>query len=370
MEPLEEGGTSGRRGIAFQDYVAANFCLEMLLETDLDEVWCETQDDITLIRNRHGKCKVEYVQSKRDKFDSLWSVARLTARENGRTGSSILEKSLANDRASEPCSFTIVTARDVHSDLKPLIYDFGLPGRDCSGSKLTALLQKLQERVGDFSSRNGRDVSFWLENAQWKILHSLDSVKRVGKDSLRSYLEKNGNYLVKDQLDELYERVAAKVNRAARRSYWWGPERKRLTRNNFRAWLDSQIESIVHPASSGTGEKLENKMSAAEIAPDTIASAQEQRRKYRAEVIRPKFLSLKDRDLMEAQVSARLHLLKSRLDSGDLDEDGNHFHARCLTELADLSSQLGTEKGIPLPFLFGYMYNVVDRCLHRFVRYQ
>ena len=49
LPPLEEGGTEARKGFHFQDHVAAALCIDMLDDPSLLEVWCETQDDITLI---------------------------------------------------------------------------------------------------------------------------------------------------------------------------------------------------------------------------------------------------------------------------------------------------------------------------------
>ena len=72
LPPLETGGVESREGLAFQDHVAAGFCLEMLLDPTLEEVWCETQDDITLIRKPNGKIQVEFVQVKRNENDQLW----------------------------------------------------------------------------------------------------------------------------------------------------------------------------------------------------------------------------------------------------------------------------------------------------------
>ena len=58
LEPLEVGGTAARQGFLFQDHVAAGFCLEMLLSDALVGVWCETLDDVTLIREEGGEQQV------------------------------------------------------------------------------------------------------------------------------------------------------------------------------------------------------------------------------------------------------------------------------------------------------------------------
>ena len=42
-------GPIARAGFLYQDHIAARFCIEMLIDTALEEVWCETLEDITLI---------------------------------------------------------------------------------------------------------------------------------------------------------------------------------------------------------------------------------------------------------------------------------------------------------------------------------
>ena len=47
-----------RAGFLYQDHVGARFCIEMLRNTKLAGVWCETLDDITLIWSDGGKSTV------------------------------------------------------------------------------------------------------------------------------------------------------------------------------------------------------------------------------------------------------------------------------------------------------------------------
>ena len=98
LPPLETGGVEARQGFGLQDHVAAGFCLEMIGVSRLVQVWCETQDDITLILDGEGGQEVEFVQVKGHDLDQLWSVAKLCERERKNKGStassrSILEKS-------------------------------------------------------------------------------------------------------------------------------------------------------------------------------------------------------------------------------------------------------------------------------------
>jgi Cap4-like dsDNA endonuclease family protein len=127
LAPLEKGGVIARKGFNFQDHVAVAFCLEMLTNPALIEVWCETQDDMTLISQKSGHEAVEFVQVKSHEFDQLWTIAKLCEKKINER--SILEKSLAQDRCQEECYFRIVTVRDVRSELKILTYPFDSPLR-------------------------------------------------------------------------------------------------------------------------------------------------------------------------------------------------------------------------------------------------
>ncbi len=40
---LRIGGTVAHRGFAVQDHIAAGHCLDMLEDSTLSQVWCETQ---------------------------------------------------------------------------------------------------------------------------------------------------------------------------------------------------------------------------------------------------------------------------------------------------------------------------------------
>ena len=46
LQPEEDGGRVARRGFGYQDHVAAGYCLDMLTDFSLLEIWCERHDDI------------------------------------------------------------------------------------------------------------------------------------------------------------------------------------------------------------------------------------------------------------------------------------------------------------------------------------
>ena len=64
IPPLEEGGRIARDGFDYQDHIAVNKCLDMLLGTELSEVWCEAEDDIVLVLTVDDQEFFEFVQVK------------------------------------------------------------------------------------------------------------------------------------------------------------------------------------------------------------------------------------------------------------------------------------------------------------------
>ena len=80
-------------------------------------------------------------------------------------------------------------------------------------------------------------------------------------------------------------------------------------------------------------------------------------------------MKLKDISFVEGEVVAILHGLLSQLDAGVIDKKGIEFHALCLNKLDKLKT---SQKHISLSlfFLYGCMYNITDRCSHRFIRAQ
>jgi hypothetical protein len=71
------GGTPARTGFNLQDHVAATYCVRMVLEQGIKEIWCEAHDDITVLWDASAGEEVEFVQVKNEDPDQLWSFALL-----------------------------------------------------------------------------------------------------------------------------------------------------------------------------------------------------------------------------------------------------------------------------------------------------
>lgn len=373
LPPLERGGVIARHGFDVQDHVAAGFFLSLLDSVALLEVWCETHDDITLIWSDSSGQEIEFVQVKSNELDQLWSIAKLCDRDKKdkapQAGTSIYERSLANDRCKEPCRFRLVTCRPAHSDLAVLTLPNSAPDRTAKQADIDSLSKEIESKANGFLSSNGNGPSYWLSRLFWDVRHSLESVKNANLDKLRRLVEQRGGHpLFSDQLDDLYDTILSKVRTAATADWGVDPSQKKHTKQSVGEWLDKELARRMHSIPAMGGAALKGKMEQAGIAGSEIDSSLETRRHYIAERLRPQYLSLSERNLVEGEVTATLHALRARLDAGELPDSGVEFHAACITALQALQAKLSTSRPVPLAFLIGCMYSIADRCTHRFRR--
>ena len=379
LPPLETGGSVARRGFHLQDHVAVGFCLEMLAAPELTEVWCENQDDITLLWNGQGSAAVEFVQVKGDELDQLWSIAELCKRERKKqqgsddgdsravVGTSIFERSLAYDRCSEPRRFRIVTARPVKDELSILKYDLNSVYRKKSQGALDKLKSELRKRVGSFKSDNGNDSDFWVNRTTWEPVHSIDAAKAKNMLTLRQLVEGRGDFLAGDHYEDIYSQLLTKVQDAALADWRLHPEKKKLDRSRLLSWFGQTVAEAAHPATAGTGKTLSKKMKRARIPSDAIETAISLRQHYRRAALQPRYA---DHGVLDVQgeVEAVLQALRAELDADVEDDSGRGFHARCLQRLEELHSNWPQSSRPPLRILQGCMYDITDRCPHRFQR--
>lgn len=367
--PIETGGVEARHGFGVQDHASAGFCIKMLSDEELEQVWCETQDDITLLWNEGESEIVEFVQVKSAEMDQLWSMAELCKREKSKkgdgSGTSIIERSLANDRCREFTRFRLVTVRPMRGTLEILRLPIESQERKANANKATTLKQEIAKRVGEYKSLNGHGCEYWVDHIQWDVCDSTDAIKNKNLLKLVAAVEARGEYLAYDQIDELYAKLLNLVRDAAMERDVRA--KKKITRGQFREWFARAIES-ANPHSAVGGARMKEKMVAAGIAGDQIATALELKRRYRLEVLTSKYLKMDQRRLMEGEIQAKLQQLRAMLDAGEMVSDGLEFHSICLQALDSIRAGLIASPIPPLDLMQGYLYNLTDRCLHRFMR--
>lgn len=370
LPPLERGGVEARQGFEFQDHVAASFLVELLENPALLEVWCETHDDITLLRLQCGQQEVEFVQVKDLSLNQLWSVAKLTERDrkdkHAVSGTSILERSLENDRCCEPCRFRLVTSLPPNAELAFLKLNFDAPDRLAEKTNIASVADDLDRRMNYYRNKNGHGADYWLKNTLWDVHQSVETLTSLNKLRLHEVVAKNGVILFPDQLDELYSVILTLARDAALADWGASPAKKKICRTNLLAWLTSYLEARRQPPPVA-GTNLEGKLNRAGLQPGDIAACMDSRHRYLAERYSPKYLTFSDLTYLEGEVGAVLHGLRARLDAGEIPDDGIGFHAACLKAVEKLR-ETGLGSQTPLSLVYGCMYNIADRCVHRFRR--
>ncbi|UHQ54140.1 dsDNA nuclease domain-containing protein [Microbulbifer sp. YPW16] len=181
MAKSDSGGIGAKKGFLYQDYVAALNALYMLLNKSIKEIRCEVSDDIDVVYDDY----VEYVQVKTTKAEKAWQIGEFTKtsykEKQTKTGKkkkeygsdSILHKSLDCDKESLPARFRIVTPRDICANLSylkvPLKERKSIDGR-CK------ILKSLRNRLKNYRSPNNNDVEYWLDNAVWEVIPSIEQM--------------------------------------------------------------------------------------------------------------------------------------------------------------------------------------------------
>jgi len=162
----DAGGIAARRGFRVQDHVAARLALEMLRDPTIEQIECETGDDIVLRRRDGDETVFEYIQVKTTEKDTKWNISELTARDKSRKRSSVCEKSLLCDRHDGLAWFRFVTTRAVSSKLSP----FQQSRADRSGRKdFNDLVAGFQKRYQDVKSDSGRGLGDWAAELFWEV---------------------------------------------------------------------------------------------------------------------------------------------------------------------------------------------------------
>ena len=367
LPPLESGGSDAIRGFDYQDDVAAAFCLEMVEYDDLLQVQCETHDDITLIWQNDTVEKVEFVQVKKIDLDQLWSVYKLCERKKG-NGSSILEKSLSREKCAEDCVFRIVTDADVKNELDLLTYDSDDSRRDKHSSEFKTLCDAVTKKIGDFRSPKDNDCVHWLDNAYWDVRESREALRNANLLLLQQLVtQKIGEYLAPDQANKVYEKLLRKVHDAAAPEKRSNPNKKIIKKAELLEWLNKVVNQQLYLSTIGN-DTLKQKMGEARLSPTAISTAIDQRRRYRKERLSPTYLSLVDIERIESDVTAEMHQAFSKLEAEEIYDTGPQFHTRCLDILKEIKKTHSVSVDTPLSFYQGYMYDITNRCLHRFSR--
>lgn len=371
--PKEFGGVVARNGFAYQDQIAAHYCIKMLLDPALKEVWCETYDDIVLIWEQETGELVEFVQVKSELQSGLWSIAKLCGRTKSATrpdgvGSSLLETSLARENCAEPARFRLVLARQLGQELELLSREFGHSDRSIGNPKFKALADGVAANVGGFKSPKGNDHAHWLIHGQcWSVAD--DAIRAINERDLQSVLEQRVAFADTALVSFVYENLLGFVKTIAE---YKQPDfdKKAISKQA----LEAKIRSWLDPyPNSGTEERLVNKLVDAGLDATYVEAAKELRRAYIKTRRGLGYLSLRTDQLDGVDVAVQDELLTqmAALDSGEIPDSSPQFHQRCLKAVKTPAgaSQVVMD-ALPAGYERGCMYEITARCRHRFAKLQ
>lgn len=362
--PFESGGRIARQGFTYQDHVGAAFCISLLENTTIDEIWFENLDDITLIHKSDDSMIVEFVQVKAHHPTSRWSVASIT---NAEKGLSIIEKSLNQCRCKETIKIRIVTCYDVNDDLKILTHFPESKVRETEIEKINRLEKEIVKKIGDSCiAPNGLTLYDWLKICYWdKRPDSLEAIENCNKIDLEKALKNKNINLLPEYRDELYQQILNKVILASTDDIIKNPDCYKLCKLDFESWLNERISDFQL---KGRGiNALETKMKEAGFDLEDTLAAKELKWAFLESSLENDYCEAKELKLMQNEIMSKVLYLKSKRYKNEVLVDGIGFHNLCIESINELlNTDLFKNIRIPPSMAHGYFYEIADRCLIRF----
>ncbi|CAD5271562.1 conserved hypothetical protein [Bosea sp. 62] len=374
VKPAEEGGPTARIGFSYQDEVAVGLVLEMLAKPSITKIHCETHDDMIVVSIEDNPEDgtplfiAEYVQIKGGGAETLYSVANLCSREDKKPGSSLYETSLGRDRHREASRFRLITNRPVKSELEILTYPLGAPGREVDGERFRALLDDIGGRMPGVTSAKGNAGKYWCSNCLWEVRAEVHNVRDANLRSILQLAHNDGWKIVYEQAEELLTELLARMKAAGEAR--WEPDRakKIILRRELVAWWNRRRQELIEGVSNTAGGKLSTKLSDIGSEDSQIAMAVDLRRRYGAAVRTSRYMEDGQLERLQLLVQSKMATLRSAYVAGEIDPSGQAFHALCLKEIDQIAQNEIVDGTDAAGFLKGCMYDIADRCLHRFSR--
>jgi hypothetical protein len=109
-------------------------------------------------------------------------------------------------------------------------------------------------------------------------------------------------------------------------------------------------------------------MEEAGLSEEQVRMAVDLRLSYAKVVRTSRYMTTKNADKLQFRVKSELASLRARMMAGQLQLDGQGFHLLCLERMDAISSERRGDSDDQSGFLKGCMYDITDRCLHRFSR--
>lgn len=368
-EPLaDQSGRNARRGFEYQDHVGARYCLRMLINPALLEVWFESHDDITLKWDiGGGAIGYEFTQVKF--YNSPLTFATVKNREGGKP--SLLEKSLAHDKYNEPATFRLITAFNPCSELAGLRFLLGTPERVQAVAALQSALAEIQQYYSKLlNPPTEQALAHWINNCVWETGEStLSGVEAVNLIELEQVLKQFGFTLYPEHRLTLYDLLLRKVADASIKDPYADRDVFKIKKQDCINWLRDKAASVGQ--APDPKDKLGSKLREIGIPNSGIELARETRLLYNAERRDNDFCEQKDLRAMEAIILGKVSSLQRKQLNPRTEQPPLDFYEACLNEATSILTQQRfiDEDGvfkIPDSLAEGYVYEIVERCALRF----
>lgn len=364
VSPDEYGGRVAQGGFLYQSHIGASFCLDMLEENGLAEIWFEWHDDIVLVWEKEGNEHFELVQVKNEDLGSRYSVSKITRQGDGGPGSSLVERSLNRSKGSEPSSFRIVTSYGVNSVLSVLETSPDSQERDEARDDIESLKRALSDRLdGEPEANDGTTLSDWVDRCYWdKRAETIESLAPRNEKRLGQLLSKRGLMLYPDQVTEIYTSLVSRIGDLSRENE---EQKYKLNRQQCEDWLRDKAQSRRN---SGKGNRtLQRKLEAANVS-GKYDDAADYKRAYLSRRLNKGYANPTDYQDASNAITARLSVMQSEMIL-EVRDEGEPFHAECITQLDQMVDQNPlVSTTFDIVEAQGCMYYATNKCAHRFTR--
>lgn len=345
-----------RKGFIFQDHVGAKFLLDLMLAQKDCDIFFENEDDIVVVQKSEIPVLVEMIQVKSNNLASRWSVAQLISHE-------IIQRSLMRGRCSENVGYRVITAYDVDDELVVLKEPPGSVNR--TTEKLDGLCEKIKVKKNDIPpNEKGHTVDDWVHTCIWyKYPENISQLECSNLVLLETMINTCFHtVLFMDQKQELYQSMLAMVQLAS------SLDRTTFNKEFLQEWFEQRLKDTVTPK-KGT-EKLMEKMGYAGLDDALIETAKELKWAYSRETLESQYVGHSVINSFKIDAVSLLQDLKLKLDAGELEaleiQEGPSFHKYCVEQV----DALGATQRINPALAKGCMYDITNRCLHRFKKPQ
>jgi hypothetical protein len=355
FNPSNDGGRIARKGFIYQDHVGVRYLLDLALASDDCDILLENEDDLVVIHKTRIPVFVEMIQVKSNNLDSRWSISQLLSKE-------VLQKSLQRGKCSEEVTYRIITSYDIDSELEVLKHDFSANEREKDKLKTLADGIKSNKKYTIPANAKGHTVDDWVDKCIWsKYPDSIESLYNGNLILLEQVLKNCFSItILTDQKIELCQQLLALVQANS------STGQTLINKVFLQTWFEEQLKQLITP--KGGTEKLIEKMGIAGLDSVLIETAKEMKWSFVKETMNNVYSGQSAINKFKLDALSMLQNLKLKLDAGELEisgiNDGPSYHKYCVEAI----EKLAVEQRIEPAIAKGCMYDITNRCQHRFLK--